>query len=1122
MKTIKGLICVLVLTIICLVPFMAFGATVNDGNITLLQDENSFYTKQGFSRVTKEKVYGIGGLGEDEDCIKLTGGDVTGHGNWYTQCSWTGSSEYVVVEFDVMLSDKTTHIQLATGGHTPVTPIVSTIELCRNDTWGNFVAIINTKEGTSDLYYNNLPVSLNYPTPFNDGTANHSYIRIVVAGENDSIAYLNNFKMYETNTKPEVVASPAIEGCEYDSVVTAQLDSTFDDNFTVSDDTTVTIYKDTTYTETLSKTDYLPKGAVAVLKNELGYRFYYITVDDGIYVEDWVSDGTIPVRKGQTEVVYGMFGKQSGDASQKIISDSSLPCFTSYTWLNDDYEGKIRADFNIEPGNMQRIYIGTNVNLPVTGDLALYSGRWNRVSVVYDTESFDKKTGKGIATLYVNGIEISETPTAFEHLAQLRVVAVGEAGSYAYVDDFSVTQFSKTEAEILMPPVILDEIEVQNGIITQKGITVGNIKSKTKSDKIRVYRDSLFDYQLGENEYPEFGNIAVFESIDNVYSYYPIYGELSTNEVINIFQNVEAFKFNGGTTTAVTTLGGKDETDVSFKVAVSSGNYCNFNYKWENANHLGYVVTELNIYPGDATVYFWTSEFAPYAPQITGLNKNQWNKVTLVYNTMVNDDGKYTVDMYVNGVYASSNNTTAKSGDELMIFVSGDVGTYVYMDDFKVYETDFVPFITIPDISNDYYTFENNVVLEDGETPLSLTVRGYSAKAFYDELCKNPVGEKAPIPVGATMVVYDRFNNFRYYKVSDEFKKNIIATGDGETTEKISFSDVSMEKVTAVHGREAGDTSYKLTMKSAQDTNNGYLNFDYANMNEDRYLVFEASAFSEADCKIRIGTRYHNPISADITTDSGKYNKNQWNRIVYIFDKKEKIGYFYINGTLCSTKGVTDFTINQTNFRFVIYAPNGTVHYMDDISIYEANAKPNPVAAGVIQPGLNYLINSSILYMPEDIDMKDIRTVFGIDDKIDIKLIKDGQKVDFASGGKFPDNSTVVLDKGNSVITSYDINVVKNNDVIMYGTSTESGVLSDGVLTVAVPLSDMSQTNARIGIAKYKEGNLVSIQAVEGNIYARFAKCDIDIDTSAVDTVKVFVWNNKYVPLSKNGAISVQ
>lgn len=195
---------------------------------------------------------------------------------------------------------------------------------------------------------------------------------------------------------------------------------------------------------------------------------------------------------------------------------------------------------------------------------------------------------------------------------------------------------------------------------------------------------------------------------------------------------------------------------------------------------------------------------------------------------------------------------------------------------------------------------------------------------------------------------------------------------------------------------------------------------------------------------------------------------------------------------------------------------------MDDISIYEADAKPNPVSAGVIQPGVNYLINSSILYMPEDADMKDIRTIFGIDDNIDVKLIKDGQKVDFASGGKFPENSTVVLDKGNSVITSYDINVVKNNDVIMYGTSTESGVLSDGVLTVGVPLSDMSQTNARIGVAKYKDGNLVSIQAVEGNIYARFAKCDIDIDTNTVDTVKVFVWNGKYIPLSKNGAISVQ
>ena len=40
--------------------------------------------------------------------------------------------------------------------------------------------------------------------------------------------------MYETDVKPEVDASPAIEGYEYESVVVAQLDSTFDDNFTAS------------------------------------------------------------------------------------------------------------------------------------------------------------------------------------------------------------------------------------------------------------------------------------------------------------------------------------------------------------------------------------------------------------------------------------------------------------------------------------------------------------------------------------------------------------------------------------------------------------------------------------------------------------------------------------------------------------------------------------------------------------------------------------------------------------------------------------------------------------------------------------------------------------------------
>ena len=688
--------------LMCFMPMFVHGAIQSDGNIVTLQDENTLYQKHSYARVSKQKAYGVGGLPDSEECIKLIGGDVTGHGNWYTQTRWTGSGNYVVVEFDVMLSDGTKDIFLATGGHSSITPSIAVDDMCFKDVWGNFVAIIDTKQNTSDLYFNNMPFVTGYPNVFNDGADNHTYLRIVVTGDNESVAYINNYQMYETDTKPHILPSPAIEGYEEDGVITAELDKSFDDLFSISDDATVTIYKDTTYTEVLSQNQPLKKGCVAVLKNNLGYRFYYIIVDDGVYVEDSISDGTIPVAKGESEIVYGLFGKLPEDASQKIVSATELPCFTLYTWLNDDYEGIIRADFNIEPGNAQKIYIGTNVNMPVSDALTLYSGRWNRVSVVYDTHSFDKISGKGIANIYVNGVKVSETPTIFEHLAQLRVVIEGNGGSYAYVDDFSVTQFEKTDATILLPPAISDDIEVQNGIITQKGISVGNITSNQPLDKVRVYKDAFYDEMLDLTDMPEFGNMVVIESIDNVYSYYPVFGSVTTSEVISIFQNVNAFKFANGTTSAVTSLGGKDETDTSFKVAVNSGNYCNFNYKWQNDSHMGYVVTELNVYPATASVNLWTQEFAPYSPAIDGLNPNQWNKVTAVYSTTQGQSGKCTVDLYVNGTLVKSGETTAKSGDGLMIFVSGDVGSYVYLDDFRVYQTDAMPLITTPDISSSY------------------------------------------------------------------------------------------------------------------------------------------------------------------------------------------------------------------------------------------------------------------------------------------------------------------------------------------------------------------------------------------------------------------------------------
>ena len=466
---------------------------------------------------------------------------------------------------------------------------------------------------------------------------------------------------------------------------------------------------------------------------------------------------------------------------------------------------------------------------------------------------------------------------------------------------------------------------------------------------------------------------------------------------------------------------------------------------------------------------------------------------------------------------SSTYKTKSKSGDELMIFVSGEVGSFVYIDDFKVYETDFMPLITIPDISNFYYTYENNVVFNEDVTPGGLKISGYIAKVFTDATLTKTVGEKAVIPVGATLVVYDKYNNFRYYTVSEMFLKNILVQSKNADKTGFSFSDVKYETASGVHGREADDLTFKITINSSS-TNNGYFNYNYTNMNSDRYFVFESSVFSESDCTVRIGTRYHNPISADITTQSGKYKKNQWNKVVYIFDKINNTGYLYINGELCSTKAdISNFTVTETAFRFVIYAPNGTVHYMDDISVYECAVKPNPVKAGVIEPGMNYLINLSTLYMPQDIDMSDLKSVFDIDDNIDVKLIKDGNIIDYAAGGKFPDKSTIVLDKGESVITAYDISVVADNNVVMFGTATEEGVLTDGVLTVGIPLEKTSGTSAKVGIAKYKDGKLLSIETAIGSAAARFVKCDIEIDADTVDTVKVFVWNNKFIPLSKNG-----
>ena len=126
------------------------------------------------------------------------------------------------------------------------------------------------------------------------------------------------------------------------------------------------------------------------------------------------------------------------------------------------------------------------------------------------------------------------------------------------------------------------------------------------------------------------------------------------------------------------------------------------------------------------------------------------------------------------------------------------------------------------------------------------------------------------------------------------------------------------------------------------------------------------------------------------------------------------------------------------------------------------------------------------------------------------------------SENRSSDNTPMAIQTADGQFTSYDISVTEYNNTVMYGSADGDGVLKDGELNIAVPVSNMFNP-PDVGIATYKDGKLVSLQKAQHNGYPyRFIQHQITVDTSTTDTIKIFVWDNlNFAPIAKNGLITI-
>ncbi len=1108
----------------------AYGAVTNTGKTTIIN--SNFYTL-AYERCSKAYDYGIGGKSEDDQIVKVTASDTLSETNYYVYTTWSKETYkgYLVLEANLYLPDTCKGFFFGTNTHRPISPTIGTNEIIRSQQWSNVVVIYDSISGTTQTYCNGILISSDFITSFNtrvNGTL-YNNIRLVI---NDSVpgsvCYVDDFKLYETDVAPTVTNSLYIIDHEATSSLTVPENTLFYDAFQVSDPKAqLTLYTNSNYTKTRSLDEPLQDGnrLVMTLNGEL--RTYTIEVDNGIWVEDYNDNGTIEITKATGYIAKGMYGKSINDECLKVVADSSIPCFTTYTWLNDTFQGHILAEFNIMPGDMDSIYIGTNAQMPVSEPLRLVARRWNRVSVVYDTQSRDPDTGIGKATTYVNGVKYCETDTLFTHLTQLRVIMAGDAQSYAYIDDFKFEQHSYKAPSIEPMPALANNIEILNGnIIPTENMKVADLAAEDDSSTIKVFTDPLCNNELTGDDILSMGNVVVVEDGKGRYNYYTVYQSDNTKILSSVSDTSSNFNFSSGSVDPVYGLGGKDENDESFKVVIDNDSYnCYNDFTWTNTAFSGYLVTEFNVLPGTATVSVVTDNNTTLSAPITNITPLRWNKVVVVMDGASYDaaTGKYDTYTYVNGAPIGNASTSLSSGGVVRLLVSGTGESYTYVDDIRIYETSTIPMITVPDLSDKYQVTGERIIFSSATKPEQLSAGRLVIRVYTDQNCTNLV-ENTNIANGNIIVVRDAVNTFKYYIAGDKPIKTTLFEAKGSPLDDNYLVGCQYSYESGKHYRDAGDTSYELKVAPSSTPPNAFFNYVYDEPGDNRFVLAEASIYFPEGYRygdFQMCTDDYSKLSERITIGSNDLPLERWNRVVMAFDKKESKAHLYINGVEQHSLNVSGFPDEKKSIRFVAYADSGATMYFDDIVIYESDIMPAVTKAAVMPDSSYYIIYGAVLYASNYAYVSNIQSWIKSDTETTVRFYKDGQIVDsLSSSSLIPDESTMIIQTEDGHFTSYDIKFAKDYETIMYGTAESSGKLTNGQLTIAVANSNIF-SSPTVGIAYYKDGSLVSIEQMPKESFVMFLKHSIQVDTSKYDTIKVFVWNTKSLkPLNKNGLLT--
>ncbi|MBQ7901516.1 MAG: DUF4886 domain-containing protein [Clostridia bacterium] len=906
----------------------------------------------------------------------------------------------------------------------------------------------------------------------------------------------------------------------------------------------------------------------------------------------FVADSSLSAINCKEAAVYGIAGKAADDESVMLTENSnSQTGWYEYNHGEEIYlengepmTGYLVAELNFmaPDANYLKEFIfglsGNQARMTVnpTTQIAANIGKWNHLRMVYwaDETNCDFKdysdniptstTDKlGATELFLNGVSLGTkqltavingggTPySATIDRILLEVYSGDKTVQHStYYDDIKIYKSDVNPGAPANEAVAAtDKYTVSDNTITLAAgaqVTADEIAASNSGYEITAFADGTLGTQLASDANLVLGNAVVVKSPDGVYTYYTVADSATT-----ILYSDNDGAYDSGwvlkmTQSAATGIGGKalDDESVKFVAKTKAQGYTSEtndgNIMLNKASFYTrakkYFVIEANINPIDAENYITsvsvhTTSHAKVSDGV-GLTLGQWSKYLMYVDFTGETPKAYT---YVNGVLVRENDAPATFGSDkstvrLCFNGTADTDMALYVDDFKVYETDNLPdgvtsTAKSAPASSEKYSVENGTLMVvPGTTVAELKAANTSVnvRVFTNTSCTALAADDATVDTGMAVALENSYKVISVYPAAVSYGETEIdlRTGD-EGAEFPAVANGSGEAVAGFAGKDASDlvltvipdtdtfiplNSWGTVVKTGSD-NSVTPSWDKSDYNG--YLVVEVSVFNIDNTVISLVTTQSGTASANIAS---AVPANEWARVKFVYNSvdgnaNEGKTLAYINGKPAGdwTKALFGEMAAYTTNNYMrndirLSVKGGTsgqvAAYLDDIRVYEIPALRAEETVAFTAPGTSVATETEFAYIQGT--TVTVGEVVNANPDITVKVFNN--KTDYTE----ITDATAALTTGNVIVAT-----AKSQGTIDAGHSYND-------LFRVMPVAEMSGTkDVTVGVPSSAQRGTVT--AVEGGIFGN-ASADIKkvTDNNTSDSNWYFTYDYKGISAGMN------